>query len=347
MIWQLRQHHAAIRQACTVALGAWATAPLLALPSGAIAPPSRPVRGNPTVANGSWLDPNVQAMAPQKLAQTLAQTKEEQDCPTYIRRCPTRGDLTPWHSVNVPYIVSPRWTYLADRQPALRWNPVVGATQYSVSLEDGTGHVVFEQVTTEPNVPAGVIEPPLTPGIYTMRVQANTGQRSSEAPRVPGGIGFQVVTAEVAAGVDAEVANLAAQMPPGAARSLAIAQAYFDRGFNLDGIQTLEAAIAAGEATPAIYRTLATVSWERLVLVEAQAAYAGLLEVAVPDSQDRAIALWGLGRSAAVLGDRATAQGYLEQARDLYQTLGDTATASKIESQLRELTQNLTPENTP
>jgi tetratricopeptide (TPR) repeat protein len=148
-----------------------------------------------------------------------------------------------------------------------------------------------------------------------------------------------VVEPEVADAVNAAVASLEAQMPPGAARSLAIAQTYFDRGFNVDGIQTLEAAIAAGEATPAIYRTLATVYWERLVLTDAQAAYAGLLDVAAPNSEDRAIALWGLGRSAAVLGDRAAAQRYLEQARDLYQALGDRATASKIAVQLQELGQ--------
>ncbi|HEY9602007.1 MAG TPA: hypothetical protein V6C85_10380 [Allocoleopsis sp.] len=92
----------------------------------------------------------------------------------------TRGDIAPLrNAINplIPYIISPRRTKLLNALPMLRWNAVLGASRYTVSLiadED----VLWETQAEETEVVYSG-ESPLESGVdYLLMVRANTGASS-------------------------------------------------------------------------------------------------------------------------------------------------------------------------
>lgn len=67
----------------------------------------------------------------------LAKERSKAECSKDVIKCPDRGDgKIAWNSAPIPYVISPRRTQLLNNKPILRWNPVVGATSYKLSLRE-------------------------------------------------------------------------------------------------------------------------------------------------------------------------------------------------------------------
>ncbi len=171
------------------------------------------------------------------------------------RPCPDdeaslRGGLDP----RIPYIISPRRTLLLTDKPVLRWNPVAGATSYTVSIVSEEG-ILWEQkdVRETQLVYPGV--PPLKPGVeYKLIVLADSGASSEKEDGQ--GRSFQLLGAGEAKHVREAVDLLERQSLSGDDKALL--QAYLYRGYYLraEAIETLEKQAASGSKNPEVYRLL-------------------------------------------------------------------------------------------
>ena len=171
------------------------------------------------------------------------------------RPCPDdeaslRGGLDPL----IPYIISPRRTLLLTDKPVLRWNPVAGATSYTVSIVSEEG-ILWEQkdVRETQLVYPGV--PPLKPGVeYKLIVLADSGASSEKEDGQ--GRTFQLLGAGEAKHVREAVDLLDRQSLSGDDKALL--QAYLYRGYYLraEAIDTLEKQAASGSKNPEVYRLL-------------------------------------------------------------------------------------------
>lgn len=116
---------------------------------------------------------------------------EQKQCSPGTYKCPHRGDIA-W-TEGIPYIISPRRTALLNKQPILRWNAVIGAKSYTVSVE-GDNVNWTKQVSDTQLVYPG--EQPLQPGgRYLLTIVADTGATSMEEPVKPGGLNFSLLDA--------------------------------------------------------------------------------------------------------------------------------------------------------
>ena len=182
----------------------------------------------------------------------------------------TGGICSSPQPASLPFIISPRSTFLLSAKPILRWNPVADATLYIVSVSKKSGEILWQTTATDTEL-AYNGELPLEPGVqYELTVEAKFGanaSRSSASSReetLPPGNGrisgfvFEVLSEQKAAEVKDAIALLQEQELTETAKNLALARVYSDSRYNLraEAISILEAAISRGIETTASYYML-------------------------------------------------------------------------------------------
>jgi hypothetical protein len=103
-------------------------------------------------------------------------------CPKIVINIARGNSVLDTYSLNdsaLPYIITPRQSFILDGKPMIRWNPVSGSSQYQIQIRKGD-KVVWEGRTT-----ATSIQYPGTPAIqpsvaYSIIVKTSNG-KSSEA----------------------------------------------------------------------------------------------------------------------------------------------------------------------
>ena len=109
----------------------------------------------------------------------LIHCPSSRQCDPHLYQCPTRGEIE--EISDIPYIISPRRTYLLKDRPSFRWNRVEGATHYIVSLLEideaaGTFRKLWSQSTPETAIDYPADVPSLTPEAeYLLMVETDTG----------------------------------------------------------------------------------------------------------------------------------------------------------------------------
>jgi tetratricopeptide (TPR) repeat protein len=238
----------------------------------------------------------------------------------------------------IPYIVSPRRTALLNALPILRWNAVLSATCYTISVIDEEEEDVLwdtEVNATEVVYPG---EPPLKPRIYySLMVEADTGA-SSQAEELSD-LGFWLLDEEKSQQVRSVGSQLANLELAKEAEALALAYLYIGYELRAEAIETLEALVKEGSQTAAVYRTLGAlyekVGLSRLALT--RYLKTAELAAAAKDVEEQAVATVGLGNAYEAIGNVEAARRWLAQAQDGYTTLGDTERVSELEEQLAKL----------
>lgn len=313
----------------------------------------RPTAGTPiypgdklqTAQNGQLTiqcaDFGIKSIAPgeNQLNSCLLAKKKSQDCSPDLVKCPDRGDgRINWNSAPIPYIISPRRTKLLDRKPILRWNPVAGATSYKLSLRENGAKLNWEMTVSGTEV-AYPGEPPLKPGAsYKLIVETNTGI-SSESAVGEGDIEFSLLDDKEVAKVKEEVGAIDNQVTNESAQKLAISNVYLNASAIAEAREILEILLKMGGETPPIYRALGNLYLEKLGLVpQAKDYYSKAIKAAQPDDiEELTEARYGLGQVHAAMRNNREAMGYLQLAKEGYQSLGDLPMVEKIEKQLRDL----------
>ncbi len=259
---------------------------------------------------------------------------------------------------SVPYLISPRRTLILDRQPTFRWNAVPGASYYTVGLSTSAGVIWQQKVGETEIVYPG--EPPLEPGkLYSLTIKADTGT-SSQDENVSG-LEFVLLTDTDLKQVQTDVEQLTNLDLSDEAEALALANFYADyiltsdsaQAYNLaaedlatysltaKAIEILEALVAQGSTTPAVYRILGDLYWQSGLQLLAEAQYLKVVELAQEpkDLEERAKAQFSLAEMYVVLEKWEETDKWLRQAKQSYTELGDRGNATMIEEQLEELNQ--------
>lgn len=245
------------------------------------------------------------------------------------RKVPPRGDINPL----IPYIISPRSTFVVTEKPTLRWNGVPGATRYKVSVMSNEDVLWEEESTATEIVYPGA--PPLESGVdYLLIVDADTGASSCEE-NLPS-LGFSLLDETKATLVRYSVERLTNLKLASEALALALAHLYIGYELKAEAQETLEVLVKQGSQTAAVYSTLGAlyddVGLSRLALT--RYSRAAELSVAVGDLEGQAVAAAGLGEVYQTIGNIEAAKHWLTQARDRFAALGDTERVKELENWL-------------
>ena len=238
---------------------------------------------------------------------------------------------------SIPYVQSPRHTYLVTAHPVLRWHPSgPDATTYTVRVWGGGIEWEAQTAATELRYPEHA--PALQPGVsYSLSVTDSAG-RSSEEEKTALDLSFVLLGAQEAAAVEALVAQARGLGLSQRAADLLVSQIYDGHDLRAEAIALLEG-MAPRQDAPGLYRRLGELYLEVGLYSEAAGAFelARAGYGALGDLEGEAAALAGMGLAHRGNGDDATARGWLEQARDLYQRLGEGGGLAGVEDVLGQV----------
>jgi len=195
-------------------------------------------------------------------------------------RCPDSGTGPGRPAIDplIPYIISPRRTFLLTDKPTLRWNRVPRATSYTVSIETKEGEEIWKQenVTGTQVIYSG--NPPLQVGVnYSLIVVANTGKSSQEEDGIVPT--FRLLTSDDSRYVREAIALLNQQPLNNEEKSLLQAHLYIGYYLRAEAVETLEKLVEAGSQKPDVYRLLGNIYSQMEVILVAQQKYMKAIEL--------------------------------------------------------------------
>ena len=262
----------------------------------------------------------------------------------------------------IPYITTPRHSLLLSATPLIRWNSVVGATDYAIAVSDPGGLVWTTHTRESQIVYAGK---PLEAGVpYTISVRTNTGKSSQEdsAPndeQKAANLEFRVLRKSEADLVKAKTAKLALAPRNNEADALTLASLYSNYilpesviqayqipsatfetySLTSEAISLLESWLQQGKESPLIHRTLGDLYWQVGLVRPAEAHYLKAIDLVqgLEDLEDWTLAQYSLGQVFAAIGDpRQTLERY-SQAKIGYVFLGDIHQAEVLQRRIDKL----------
>jgi hypothetical protein len=237
----------------------------------------------------------------------------------------------------VPYLLSPRRTFIRTGSPLIRWAATdAGTTSYAVRLWGGDLEWETTTETTEVRYPKDA--PPLRPGTaYQITVTDSSG-RSSDSERATMDLSFALLAPEETAQIEALVAQVQGLGLGERATRLLEAEVYAAHQLRADAIAILEDLSVEGNV-PSVHQRLGGLYLEMGLYTEAEAAYEEALAGyrSMGDRAGEASALMGMGIARQGDRDESTARDNLAQARDLYSSLGDVEGAGRANEALAVL----------
>ncbi|MGL5796561.1 MAG: tetratricopeptide repeat protein [Waterburya sp.] len=139
---------------------------------------------------------------------------------------------------SIPYVISPRNTFLDTRKPTIRWNKVLGASSYTVKIVRDSEVVWTEKVEgtefkSSDNLPleAGIV--------YSVIVESDNGQ-SSEMDSNKSQVKFQVLDEQEIRNVSDKVTQVKEQRLSDEDETLRLVDIYREHGLNAKAIRILE-----------------------------------------------------------------------------------------------------------
>lgn len=215
---------------------------------------------------------------------------------------------------HIPYISSPKKTWLLNALPTLRWQAVPGATSYTVRVSGPWVKWQTELNTTSVVYPG---EPPLKSGEgYLLTVEADNGE--SQAVAI-----FGLLDENQATRVRSAAKRIARQNLDEEAKTLATAELYIGQGLIAEAIELLEVPAAQGSKTAAVYYILGELYVQVQLFRPAAASYLKAVDLATTkkDIEGQAAAATRLSQVEEILGNSASATYWRQQAHKAYQTL--------------------------
>lgn len=266
-----------------------------------------------------------------------------------ISLCPTtpRSDVRPGFGVSnvwggndptVPFVITPRSDFVLSGTPTLRWQPVLGAEVYTVTMTSLTGELW--QVTTNHTTlpyPEGVPALRADGSLYALVVSTDTGRASRDEAI---DLRFQRLLGPDVAVAEAEIAEVQAMDLPEEIKTLVLVEEVYPKySLTAVAINDLKGLIEKGEETAHIYRLLGDLYVKSGVQIPAEESYHQALELAAAEEnlEDATLAHLGLGTLYQAIGQPENAIALLQQALSGAKELGDRQLIDSIERQLGRL----------
>ena len=259
------------------------------------------------------------------------------------RKQRTRGDRNSSRApfdASLPYVLTPRNTALLGTEAiALQWNPVAGASSYTVEIAGkeftvtGTKATFDELESLDPNYR------------YTIVITADNGISSATAEPV----GFARLPETERDRVNAQVEAIKAESLSADETALAIALAYRDfehsdpdwqsYALNQAAINVLDDRIQAGTEDSRIYLLQADTYLRVRLPLLARERYEAALTSALSAEQTelQAECYWGLAEVAKGQAENDAAIAHFQSAQALYEELGDLEQVEELQVQLDKL----------
>jgi hypothetical protein len=228
----------------------------------------------------------------------------------------------------LPYLITPRQTYILTNRPRLQWNTVPGATKYTVKI-DG---VNWEMKTSN----SEIVYPgefPLEEGRrYRVTVEADDGS-SSLSDRV---VGFNLLDKQTKNSILNVVKSVHQQSLSPEAKDLVLAYLY--RGFGLypDAIERLEDLVNQGSQNAVTYQLLGDAYLEIELPQLAKEPYENALRLSKDNLFKQATIEESLGNTYRLLGNEGDSIQLLKKAKASFEQLGDTLKVQKLNKMLNK-----------
>ncbi|MGC9528464.1 MAG: tetratricopeptide repeat protein [Limnospira sp.] len=245
----------------------------------------------------------------------------------------TLGGIDP----SIPYVTTPRRTFISNSQPIIRWNPVAGASRYTVQVLGDDVNWETEVSGTQVQYPG---TPALTPGVeYRVIVEADNGA-SSQLDVGAETATFERLYPEDLEIVETDIAQIREQEFPEETEALSIADIYIREDLLAAAIDTLEPFVASGTETLEVYQVLGDIYRYVGLNLLAEERYERSIEIAtaIEDIQGLADARSGLAEVKAMLDQPEAAIKLLTQAQSGYETLNDTERIEELQKRIDDLT---------
>lgn len=248
--------------------------------------------------------------------------------------CPRGGAIV--LNPDIPYIISPRRTTLLTDKPILRWNSVLGAKSYTVSVK-GESEGDSWKIETNSNEVVYSGKQPLKPGVYyQLIVEADTG-RSSQEEGVSG-LGFQILNDSESQLIKVAAQKLEAEELNEDAKALSLAYLYIRNDLIADAIATIEPLVNKRSKTPAVYSLLGNLYQQVGLSPLAEPLYLKALALAsTRDIELQATTAVALAEIYAANEKTDKAIEYLDLALTKYKVLGDKERIKEVENQREQL----------
>ena len=257
----------------------------------------------------------------------------------FVSRCPKRpataDSRNPIIDPLVPYIISPRRTFILDSTPQLSWNAVPGVTNYTVSLLKGESTIW--QTTLSDNQVTYPGEPVLETGTnYLLIVEADNGE-SSQQEQVANRQ-FSLLSTQKSQAITTAIEQLNNLSLTDPEKALLSAYLYIGADLNYEAIKTLEDLIVKGFKDIEIYQQLGELYWQADVTLLSESNYLEAEKQAVASNSliEQAQVQEALAEIYLYLGDDSEALRRLQQAQENYQTLGDVQKVKELEIEIAE-----------
>ncbi|MBD1852651.1 tetratricopeptide repeat protein [Leptolyngbya sp. ST-U4] len=231
----------------------------------------------------------------------------------------------------IPYIIEPRNSAVLSDRPNLRWNKVLGVTQYTVTLKNGDTILWTKQVETDA-IAYPSDAPALQPGInYTLEVKTNTDRSSTEED-------IQTTFYRLS-DPEADRIRQAESLFNNTSESTTLLKTdlYIGSELYAAAIDTLESLIEQGSQNPIVYRKLADLYAQANVNLRAESYYQQAIPLASGNLPEQARLQASLGEVYIRLELRPQAIEWLTQAKESYQTLGNQAKVEELQQKLTDL----------
>ena len=216
----------------------------------------------------------------------------------------------------LPYLISPRNTYVFNNPLTIRWNEVFGATLYKVKFELGG----WERETKKTQI---VYDGELEPGDWnSIIIEADNGATSSEVDAQNSW--FQVLKDEEAKILREKVADIKGQELSREQEGLVLAYFYRGNELNFEAIQVLEGLVKSKSQIATVYQLLGDIYLQVGLILMAKDVYQQGLALTMEEENKevKAMIQWGLGEIEYLLDNKNGAVKWLEKAKVNYFALG-------------------------
>ena len=236
-----------------------------------------------------------------------------------------RGDdKTEEALAKLPYLITPRNTFILTNTPQLRWNAISGASSYTVSID----RVNWQEQTnnTEITYTGGTLLK--TGRRYRVTIKADNGATSTDEAVV----GFQVLDESTQQTVLEAVKTIEQQTLSPEEKGILLAKLY--RGYKLyaDAVEVLEELVTQESQEVTVYQLLGKTYLDTGLPQLAKGYYEKALDLA-NNSENivlQADLASGLGIAYGNLGEKEKAVELLEKAKVIYEELGDKELSKEL-----------------
>lgn len=239
---------------------------------------------------------------------------------------------------NMPVVLSPRNTWLADGRPAIRWRAVKDAEDYEVVVSGPKGEV-WRATTQKPELRYPEAQPALQAGVKEYHIQVIARMGLAEPPRPSEAVWVTVLSAAEAEQVRQFETQVDALGLSADSAHFFLAAYYADQGLYDAAIVELVPLVEAVPSPP-VHRLLGYVYRAVELDREAERSYTEARRLAWEQRNwmVEAEAEVGLGHAAFAAGRVEEALSHYRAAMALYQELGLESNASAVAQLVADVT---------